>query len=1279
MSLTNTSKKYFSLFFDIFCFAFIKAYLNLKDSKELTKENITKSLTLVNFFCFWLSVFPFLSFVSTFYFSGKLETISLNFPGLIKNSNQVFWETLLTPFDYSEKLTNTLKNVDIHSNAILLNHTKINPSIQTLVECYEHSNKTNKNQSFPILKELKPRELTNPKNLDLLQFRDLDEIPYKLESNIRNFKEDNTKIFNSENNSDFLKILNKKNFLSNSTNIKSKNFKLALVKEKNKLRLIKTKPFLNSFQPTFFTNREEIRLNEWKNFSHANELLLRYFRSTIVTFNSIELEKSLKAEVDFIRPRSMTWYNYPDMNTNQIWRFELNQAYSKDNSVNSITVASYPKSIYFSEFSTIPFKTKIVSPYFDVIKLNNDDSTSYVLKHNFQNSDLFVENKKEFQTSFFENVIQNNVESNKSLYFFANLTKEGIETLNGLNQKIKSEQKEKQLLNLNHSIVQTSSFFGLPDSELNESEIKKIYDPKFSDILGENYSNLIQLSDLRTGEILYYYSNRLNKNPKNLVQNEEITKNRKNVTLNFSNQLIKLNNPLFEYSSNLYKRELSSYWKNKLKFNETDEFLTIHESINLNSIFSISLLGFLISTFLILKTAYADYAKEFSSYLLDLISSGKGLPLDPSTIEWLNQELGIEEKKGGIRVFAKGFSQKRFTDIAGIKFLLPELSELVWFLRNKGRKFSVTQLASKSVLLVGPPGTGKTLLVQALAAEAEVPVVAQSTSVLSGMSQDLTPGDAIRMAFQKARSLAPCILFLDELDSLGLKRDSLLLNQSEQNLATDVGVQSNKTNFFEKTKVLENDVVEISNSWIENKSDYLTNQLRINITNDFNQRKQQERDQVAALTQLLIEIDGVQSNNGILVIGATNRPNVLDPALTRPGRFSKILSLPLPDKPKRVEVLKIYSKQLGWSNLDSREWEYLAQRTKGFSAGDLSAITNQSAILAILKDSKHTLETFENAITILTTYPREKIKKNFEKFDPYFSQREVYYKVSQTIYNYIFKVEGKNAFIELVSRDPNPRQSQISANLNQDKNRLRIRFELENILSFLLAGKAGEILMLLTSKQKDSFYWESDLAKKDFHEATGLIVTMLQDWSLYASKHYAQKFVNIPMNQNDLEYRKNEEVYELLVETSKYLEQQLVNEFKFPVSESLSQKAHWKTDVVQEISNIDGLFAEWSRFHLPDPQETDRNPEWIPPEEYYHQNETKRLDFSNPSVIKDFKIRYFELLLIERDHHAQSILLSSFNKAFLFLEVNRELLDTLSSFLLKRKILRDFEIEKLIF
>jgi ATP-dependent Zn protease len=496
--------------------------------------------------------------------------------------------------------------------------------------------------------------------------------------------------------------------------------------------------------------------------------------------------------------------------------------------------------------------------------------------------------------------------------------------------------------------------------------------------------------------------------------------------------------------------------------------------------------------------------------------------------------------------------------------------------------------------------------------------------------------------------------------------------------------------FFEKSSSKSLELLEATQ---DAQGEEVTNQLRINITNEMNAKKQQEREQVAALTQLLVEIDGVQSSSGILVLGATNRSNMLDPALTRPGRFSKIISLPLPEKKKRIEVFQIHSAELGWES--DIPWDYLAQRTKGFSAGDLATVANQSAIQAILNDTKHSLKTFEQAITMLTTYPSEKKTGALETTDPYYYQRDVYYKVGQAFYHYHENVEGKPAVVELTSRQPNPRHYQILANVNQDKYRLRTRLELENLLASLLSGKAGEVVMLLTLNQPASFYWESDLAKNDLYEATKLVMLMLQDWYLYSGLSHLQqqKFLTIPENQNALEYRKNEEVFSLFEETVAYVEQQLTTQFNFSFSQSFIQKAQWKADIIQEISNVDSLFAEWSRFHLPDPQETERNPEWIPPEEYYHDNETKRYltaeeyealqtsvdpidPLKAPATFES--LSFAELALIERDRYAHTILVNSFNKALLLLEKNREVVDTLAYYLSKNKILRSFELENLM-
>jgi ATP-dependent Zn protease len=1190
---------------------------------------------------------------------------------------------MLNSFDYNEKLLSSVNEIEVNPNSFVLNHQKINTAIQTLLT---FSSPTGKEQ----VTEFKPYESQLIKtNFNLA---DLDEIPNKLESGLSLFKNDQNSLNNQKqliSNNYFTKKENDKNFSSLTLDLKKPNaeqpnVKISISKEKTKLKLLKTTIPLGENLTTLGVKKPSLnakQIQNWSNFSQASELLNKYSRNLYLQHSNLGRQNHISnltnqfnglEEKPYFRPRFMTGYEYPDLSTTETFRVKLSNFINPQ--AKTLTISYYPQSVYFSQSIRLNGQknVKFIAPIYQIEEVKTSEGNINYLIHDFKTADLALKNRFLTQLSFFQNAILNNVETTKPVYFFSNLEKADLKKLVTENDPVTFD---KTVTNQNNQILRTTTFFGLLNGPVNSEEINQTYNQvRLNQLFSENVL-VVEPTDLRSGvlDLLPHTFTNTNfklfvtENSQTLPFEQKNIQKPQQVHLNISNQLIGGNNEFLSYSSNLYKREIGSYWKTKV--NQQDEFLTLNEVLTSNSLLSVSLIGFLISSFLILKTAYADYAKEFSSYLLDLISSGKGLILDPSTIEWLNQELGLEEKKGGIRVFPKNFSKKRFTDIAGIKTLLPELSELVWFLRNKGRKFNITPLTSKSILLVGPPGTGKTLLVQALAGEAEVPVVAQSTSVLSSMNQELTPGDAIRLAFQKARSLAPCILFLDELDSLGLKRDALLTNNSQQIIGL-ANEELKAPTFFEKTNSQE---IETSDN---SDSDYLTNQLRISITNEFNSRKQQEREQVAALTQLLIEIDGLQTNAGILVIGATNRAHILDPALTRPGRFSKIISLPLPDKAKRVEIFKLRAVQLGWEK--QINWNYLAQRTKGFSAGDLTTIVNQSAIQAILDDSKHTLESFETAITVLTTYPSEKPKVPTHTTDPYYLKREVYYKVAQSLYNYYSDVEEKPAVVELSPRQPNPRHYQILANVNNDKNRLRTRFDLEKLLVSLVAGKAGELLMLLTITEKNTFYWESDLAKTDFYEATKLVLVMLQDWYLYTNFLQQQKFVSIPTNQNQLEYRKNEELFSLFEETVRYLDQQITGHFS--ISDSLSQRATWKMNIIADVSNADSLFAEWSRFHLPDPQETERNPEWIPPEEYYNANENKRyrVPTSNESSEVSELLSFSELTLIERDRYIQNILISSFNKAFDVLEMNRELLDVLACFLYKNKILRSFELENLI-
>jgi len=221
-------------------------------------------------------------------------------------------------------------------------------------------------------------------------------------------------------------------------------------------------------------------------------------------------------------------------------------------------------------------------------------------------------------------------------------------------------------------------------------------------------------------------------------------------------------------------------------------------------------------------------------------------------------------------------------DVAGLDAVRQEVEELIEYLTNPGRFQSLGARVPKGVLLVGPPGCGKTLLARAMASEAGVPFFALAGSDFSEMFVGVGAA-RVRNLFQQARACAPCIIFVDEIDAVAKAR------------GTDTS----------------NDAGEAENT----------------------------------INQLLTEMDGFDKRDGVIVMGATNRPGVLDPALTRPGRFDRTVTLPLPDKEGRVEVMKVHA--AGVKIADNVDWDLLAYRTAGMNGADLAHLINAASLEAI--------------------------------------------------------------------------------------------------------------------------------------------------------------------------------------------------------------------------------------------------------------------------------------------------------------------------------------------
>lgn len=242
---------------------------------------------------------------------------------------------------------------------------------------------------------------------------------------------------------------------------------------------------------------------------------------------------------------------------------------------------------------------------------------------------------------------------------------------------------------------------------------------------------------------------------------------------------------------------------------------------------------------------------------------------------------------------AEGHPREKITfkDVAGLKEEKQELEEVVDFLKNPQKYLKMGARIPKGVLLIGPAGCGKTLLARAVAGESNVPFFSVAGSSFVEMFVGVGSG-RVRSLFTAAKKQQPCLLFIDELDSIGKVRGPAITGGHE------------------------------------------------------------EREQT--LNQLLTEMDGFEQNDKIIVLAATNRPDVLDPALLRPGRFDRKVVIHLPDIKEREEILKIHSK--GKPLADNINLREVAERTPGFSGADLSNVFNEAAILAAKKNSKQIIQ-----------------------------------------------------------------------------------------------------------------------------------------------------------------------------------------------------------------------------------------------------------------------------------------------------------------------------------
>ena len=272
--------------------------------------------------------------------------------------------------------------------------------------------------------------------------------------------------------------------------------------------------------------------------------------------------------------------------------------------------------------------------------------------------------------------------------------------------------------------------------------------------------------------------------------------------------------------------------------------------------------------------------------------------------------------KSNAKIYVKSTEGIKFSDVAGEDEAKENLTEIVDYLHNPNKYKEIGASMPKGILLVGPPGTGKTMLAKAVAGESNVPFFSMSGSEFVEMFVGMG-ASKVRDLFKQAKEKAPCIVFIDEIDAIGKKRDGQIGGNDER----------------EQT-----------------------------------------------LNQLLTEMDGFEGNTGVIILAATNRPESLDPALTRPGRFDRRVPVELPDLKGREEILKVHAKKIRLS--DDIDFNKIARMASGASGAELANIVNEAALRAVRDNRRFATQAdLEESIeTVIAGYQKKNaILTNKEK------------------------------------------------------------------------------------------------------------------------------------------------------------------------------------------------------------------------------------------------------------------------------------------------------------
>ena len=440
----------------------------------------------------------------------------------------------------------------------------------------------------------------------------------------------------------------------------------------------------------------------------------------------------------------------------------------------------------------------------------------------------------------------------------------------------------------------------------------------------------------------------------------------------------------------------------------------------------------------------------------------------------------------------------RFDDVAGCDEEKEEMAELIDYLRDPDKFSKMGARIPKGVLMVGAPGTGKTLLAKAVAGEADVPFYSISGSDFVEMFVGVG-ASRVRDMFKKAKQTSPCMIFIDEIDAVGRQRGAGLGGGND------------------------------------------------------------EREQT--LNQLLVEMDGIEENAGIVIIAATNRPDVLDPALLRPGRFDRQITVSLPDKKGRKAILQVHARNKHLAK--EIDLDALAARTPGFSGADLENVLNEAAIMAVRrKGTEITMSDLDEAIDRVMAGPAKKSRKYTEKEKKLVAVHEAGHAVVG-----IF-LEAAD-IVQKVTIIPRGTAGGYNLMTPKEDTMLSTKEELEGEITGLLGGRVAEELVLGEI---------STGASNDIERATKIARAMVSAYGMSSigpvqySKEDGNVFLGRDYTTNksysdQIAYEIDQEVRKIINE-SYTLAQKIIKEHRSELDNIVTELMNRETLTKEDLDNI---------------------------------------------------------------------------------------------------------------